>query len=122
MVDRLTRDRPDGSKWSIEKVLNNAYNKGDKEVLLIKVIDRLHNILNMQNISVNKQISIAQETLNTLLPICTYLEDINTEFMIGSVINKILCYQKKGTLLNYKTTNPLLNSIYRNHFIDLFKP
>ena len=122
MVDRLTSDRPDGSKWSIEKVLNNAYNKGDKEVLLIKVIDRLHNILNMQNISVNKQISIAQETLNTLLPICTYLEDINTEFMIGSVINKILCYQEKGTLLNYKTTNPLLNSIYRNHFIDLFKP
>jgi hypothetical protein len=34
MVDMLTRDRPDGTKLSTEKILNNAYQKGDKEVLL----------------------------------------------------------------------------------------
>ncbi len=33
MVDRLTRDRPDGSKLSVEKILENAYEMGDKEVL-----------------------------------------------------------------------------------------
>ena len=33
MVDRLTRDRPDRSKLSVETILNNAYEKNDKEVL-----------------------------------------------------------------------------------------
>ncbi len=44
MVDMLTRDRPDGTKLSVEEILNNAYHKQDKEVLLVKVMDRLHNI------------------------------------------------------------------------------
>src|SRR5574343_748060 len=44
MVDMLTRDRPDGTKLTIEEVITNAYKKADKEVLLIKLIDRLHNI------------------------------------------------------------------------------
>ena len=30
MVDRLTRDRPDGSKLSVREILNNAYDKQDK--------------------------------------------------------------------------------------------
>lgn len=44
MVDRLTRDRPDGTKISVEEMLNNAYIKKDEEVLLIKVVDRIHNL------------------------------------------------------------------------------
>ena len=44
MVDRLTRDRPDGSKLSIKEILSNAYEREDYEVLLIKLGDRLHNI------------------------------------------------------------------------------
>ena len=44
MVDRLTRDRPDGSKLSVEQVLNNAYQLKDEEVLMIKMIDRIHNL------------------------------------------------------------------------------
>jgi (p)ppGpp synthase/HD superfamily hydrolase len=30
IVDMLTRDRPDGTKLSVEEILNNAYAKGDK--------------------------------------------------------------------------------------------
>ena len=37
MVDRLTRDRPDGSKLSIEEILSNAYKREDYEVLLINL-------------------------------------------------------------------------------------
>ena len=44
MVDRLTRDRPMEQKLSVEQILNNAYQLKDKEVLLIKLFDRLHNI------------------------------------------------------------------------------
>ena len=46
MVDRLTRDRPDGTKLSVKEILNNAYQLKDKEVLLIKLFDRLHNMQN----------------------------------------------------------------------------
>ncbi len=44
IVDRLTRDRPDGSKLTVEEILNNSYQEKDKEVLLIKLFDRLHNM------------------------------------------------------------------------------
>ncbi|WHA06205.1 HD domain-containing protein [Candidatus Megaera polyxenophila] len=37
MVDRLTRDRPDGSKLSIKEILSNAYEREDYEVLLISL-------------------------------------------------------------------------------------
>lgn len=54
MVDRLTRDRPDGSKLSIKELLNNAYELRDQEVLLIKLIDRLHNIRTIKSMSAQK--------------------------------------------------------------------
>ena len=44
MVDRLTRDRPDGIKLSVATILNSSYQAKDKEVMLIKLFDRLHNI------------------------------------------------------------------------------
>jgi len=68
MVDRLTRDRPDGSKLSVEEIINNAYKKNDKEVLLIKVIDRLHNLSTVSYIkkqNIKKQI---KETYDALFP------------------------------------------------------
>ena len=55
IVDRLTRDRPDGSKLSVEEILNNAYPTQDKEVLLIKVFDRLHNMQTLGNMPEQKQ-------------------------------------------------------------------
>jgi len=65
MVDRLTRDRPDGTKLSVETILNNAYEKNDKEVLLIKCIDRLHNLSAISHIKEKKIIKQKQETLDS---------------------------------------------------------
>ena len=75
MVDILTRNRPDGSKLSVEQILNNAYQKQDNEVLLIKLIDRLHN---MQTIGVKtpeKKEKICRETINEMLVVCFYLNN-----------------------------------------------
>jgi len=121
IVDRLTRDRPDGNRLSLEEVLETAYRSSDKAVLLIKIIDRLHNLQNMNSLTTNKQISLSQETLNTVLIACTYLEDIGIELMVGNLINKILNYKTKDDLLNDSDKNSLLHYRYRNHFIDLFK-
>jgi len=67
MVDRLTRDRPDGSKWSVEEILRHASEKGDKEVILIKVIDRLHNIRTASFLPVDKQKQQVTETIKNFL-------------------------------------------------------
>jgi (p)ppGpp synthase/HD superfamily hydrolase len=95
MVDRLTRDRPDGSKLSIEEILNNAYHLKDKEVLLIKLFDRLHN---MQTIGVkilDKQIQESKETLKNFITLAMYLENITLEKTISYLCHQISSDQKK---------------------------
>jgi (p)ppGpp synthase/HD superfamily hydrolase len=121
MVDRLTRDRPDGSKWSVEQILQNAYEHNDNEVLLIKVVDRLHNMMTIGIKTIGKQKKAAKETLNAILPICAYLENISTELRMGNIVNKILKYDERNNLLNYKTYNRLLNPIRRKKSIDLLE-
>jgi len=77
MVYMLTRDRPDGSKLSIEEILNNAYQEKDIEVLLIKLIDRLHNMQTIQFKSQEAKERIALETWNMFL---VANASINAEF------------------------------------------
>ncbi len=75
MVDRLTRDRPNGTKLSVEQVLNNAYQLKDKEVLIIKLFDRLHNIQTIKSQSPEKQEKICIETIKHMLLTCFYIEN-----------------------------------------------
>jgi len=67
MVDRLTRDRPDGTKLSVEEILNSAYQLKDKEVLLIKLFDRFHNIQTLNNMSLEKIEKKIKESLKYFL-------------------------------------------------------
>lgn len=122
MVDRLTRDRPDGTKLSVKEIIRMAYKNGDKEVLLIKIFDRLHNLQNIHFLTADKQIKVAKETLNTVLLAATYLEDINIEFIIGNIVNKILDYNPKSDLLKNRINNSLVDNNDLNHYILLFKP
>ena len=89
MVDRLTRDRPNGSKLSVEEILNNAYEKGDKEVLLIKVIDRLHNMQTIGSMGEKKQKRVANETLLHFLLISSEInfdiEEVFTDLCFNAI-------------------------------------
>ena len=67
MVDRLTRDRSDGSKLSVEQVLRNAWFQNDKEVVLIKIVDRIHNINTVNYLSPEKQKEQVTETIKNFL-------------------------------------------------------
>jgi len=78
MVDRLTRDRPDGTKLSIEQVINNAYQLKDKEVLLIKLFDRLHNIQTIGSMNIEKMEKITNETLINFVLLSEYIELTST--------------------------------------------
>ena len=109
MVDRLTRDRPDGTKLSVEEILNNAYKHKDKEVLLIKFIDRLHNMETLDSMSDSKKQKIALETATVIIP---FSEDINLEKLLNILSVKILSpesvnylnklYSMKFSLDNYQ--------------------
>ena len=75
MVDMLTRDRPDGSKLSVEEVLNKAYQTQDEEVLLIKLFDRLHNLKTLDAITDDKKKKVALETLSSFLTLALSFDE-----------------------------------------------
>ena len=75
MVDRLTRDRPDGSKLSVEEILNNIYKVEDEEVLLIKLFDRFHNLTTLDAMTDEKKKKIALETLSNFLAIALSFDE-----------------------------------------------
>jgi len=89
MVYRLTRDRPDGTKLSVEEILNSAYQLKDKEVLLIKLFDRFHNIKTIQFKSLKSQKNTALETWEMFLVLSASI-DIDLEKELNSFIYRII--------------------------------
>ena len=93
MVDRLTRDRPDGSKLSVEHIINNAYHLKDKEVLIIKLFDRLHNIQTIESMSVEKTEKAISETLKKFITLSIYLGERVLGLLAIEKMLTELCYQ-----------------------------
>ncbi len=100
MVDRLTRDRPDGSKLSVEIILKNACAANDIEVLLIKTCDRIHNARTSEYLSEEKKQKLVKETLESFLAIAICLNNSEIEKAIIIETNKLLPQEKK---YNYYT-------------------
>jgi (p)ppGpp synthase/HD superfamily hydrolase len=88
MVDRLTRDRPDGTKLSVEEIINNAYKLKDHEVLMIKLIDRLHNMQTISTLRPEKQNIITHETADYFIILSIYVEHSYLEEKLTN-----LCFQ-----------------------------
>ncbi len=93
MVDRLTRDRLNRSKLSVQEIINNAYYKKDNEVLLIKLFDRLHNVQTIGSMSTEKTKKITDETLKKFITLSIYLGEKVSGIL--EIENKLieLCYQ-----------------------------
>ena len=117
MVDMLTRDRPDGTKLTIEEVINNAYKKADKEVLLIKLIDRLHNIQTIGSLSAKKIEKTITETLANFIASSMYLGLLEIESQLTESCmyydskQKNKSYKKKSIFSFNDHTSPLLSLI-----------
>lgn len=118
MVDMLTRDRPDGSKLSVEEIINKAYKKQDEEVLLIKLFDRLHNVKTLGYQSEAKREHTIFETITQFIVPAAYYgyNDIEKELW------KICCYHKNLdydllTFVDKPFNNkslPVLSQVYKN--------
>jgi (p)ppGpp synthase/HD superfamily hydrolase len=102
MVDRLTRDRPDGSKLSVEEILNNAYKKNDQEVLLIKVVDRLHN---MQTIGAKSP----EKIKNTLIQ--TFQRFVSLSMFLGNDTVIMSMLEKRIIKLSYENIHHLSSNL-----------
>lgn len=117
MVDRLTRDRPDGTKLTVEEIINSTYKNGDKEVLLIKLIDRLHNIQTIESMSTQKIEKIIAETLTNFIAGSMYLglleieQQLTESCMYYDSKQKNKPYKKKSIFSFNDHTSPLLSLI-----------
>jgi (p)ppGpp synthase/HD superfamily hydrolase len=113
MVDMLTRDRPNGTKFSVEQILYNAHAKGDKEVLLIKCIDRLHNI---QTLKVQSQEKINKTVKETLVNFTVLSEYLELPFMSKTISH--ICKKNQKEL----TIEERLLAQYKFSFNDNYQP
>ena len=89
IVDRLTRNRPDGTKLTIEEIINSAYHKKDKEVLLIKLFDRLHNIQTIESVGAGKAKQTINETVKQFITLSIFLGEGRLEILIAENITRI---------------------------------
>lgn len=133
MVDMLTRDRPDGTKLSVEEILDNAYTKSDKEVLLVKIMDRLHNMQTINSKSLNKIYKTSEQTFNLFILLSIYLENLKIETEIFDTCHKNLNLGQNNlqnpseggasfslNFQNYANPETLLSQVYQNNS-DLYQ-
>jgi (p)ppGpp synthase/HD superfamily hydrolase len=119
MVDMLTRDRPDGSKLSVEEILNNAYQKQDEEVLLIKLFDRLHNLTTLDAMTSEKKKKIALETLSSFLALALSFDEQGDQTIAKLCLNHL---QLNYSQPSFSFSNLCKLKPIEFDFIKLIKP
>ena len=79
IVQRLTRIKTDENsnkvKVSVEELISDMKKADDQEALLIKEIDRLHNLVTIESMSKEKQQHTAGETMEHVMPNVAYAVD-----------------------------------------------
>jgi (p)ppGpp synthase/HD superfamily hydrolase len=134
MVDRLTRDRLDGSKLSVEEILNNAYRLKDNDVLLIKLFDRLHNIKTLSIKPLAKIIEESKQTIELFILLSIYLQNSDIEnailqeccknLSIKAIAPKLVSQDGMSSILNSKENNDtyqLLSQVFENEAPQWYK-
>ena len=112
IVDMLTRDRPDGTKLSVEQILHNAYQAKDKEVLLIKFIDRLHNLSTMAAMLEAKQLKQIEQSLKHLMSLATITEMHEISYLIYKECQKNNLLNKRIESSDFTSLAPNLKNLY----------
>ena len=121
MVNRLTRDRPDGTKLSVKEIIRMAYKNGDKEVLLIKIFDRLHNLQNIHFLTADKLQKTFDQTIDFFITLAVFLEAPEIETQLFSICQNLLKNYSQPMHLAEKDVNPSLCSVKsenQNHFLS----
>ncbi len=72
MVERLTRVKPEG-KVSSEEILRVMYENKDKETMIVKLCDRLHNMMTIKGRAIEVQTRVIKETAQIFIVVAIYL-------------------------------------------------
>ncbi|MBZ7994852.1 RelA/SpoT family protein [Campylobacter canadensis] len=92
----------------------------DSRVLLVKLCDRLHNMLTLDALKEAKQKRIAEETLMVYAPIAhrlgissikDYLEDLSFKYLMPEEFNQIAYYLKANNMQLQLTLNDFIDKI-----------
>ena len=89
IVQRLTRYH-ENRKISVVELLDRLYEKNDKTTILIKIIDRLHNLLTIHAVQDASRQSNLRESVEEFLIACVFLENTEMEEIIRKICVKIL--------------------------------
>jgi (p)ppGpp synthase/HD superfamily hydrolase len=94
IVDRLTRkiNPENGKKMSAGECLVKSINIDDKESVLIKMCDRIHNVMTIDSMSKEKQERIIQETIHEFFVLAMQNKNSDIELILEKII---LSYRKK---------------------------
>jgi (p)ppGpp synthase/HD superfamily hydrolase len=85
MVHRLTRVRGDGIKLSVSRIIEEAVALGDREVIYIKTMDRIHNLQTLGNMPPRKKLKIAHESIKHVMLSQAFIGDIEIESYLYSL-------------------------------------
>ena len=81
----LTRIKADGVKISSAQMLEELWLQKKKDILLLKLCDRLHNMQTISAKSPEKAQKIADETIKNFTILSEFLELPNISYVIGSI-------------------------------------
>ncbi|MFQ3307520.1 MAG: MHS family proline/betaine transporter-like MFS transporter [Candidatus Midichloriaceae bacterium] len=99
IVYRLTRYYKDGKKQSIEEIIGSILDTDDKEALLIKQVDRLHNLSTIGVMKEKKQIETVIETLKDIMGHVAYsVDNLNVNDKLK--LERLMLIQCREILVN----------------------
>lgn len=94
LVKRVTRAiKPDGTRIKTSELLDDAYNANDTEAVLIKSMDRMHNLLTLEAIDEQKQMENIKETTQEFFLSCIFLEKISAEINLKNICQYYIQHQ-----------------------------
>jgi len=113
MVEGVTRIKLDEKITSAE-MFSLLYEHKDKEAIVIKIYDRIHNMQTIGFKSIKKQKKIAVETLRIFMPIAAYFEMLTVEQELLK-----MCYAVLKPKNSFRIDQVLQNVLYHDRIVGL---
>ena len=103
-VESLTRNTIYG-RLSVQELIEPLYQQKNNDILIIKMIDRLHNMRTISAKSVEKQYKIASETMRIFVPLAQYLQILKIEQELAelcmAILNKVITFSVGGAIQKF---------------------
>lgn len=126
LVDGVTKIKGDNHKTNeerkaqyIRKVTTSILS--DVRIIIIKLMDRVHNMQTMEYQSHEKQIKISKETLEIYVPIAYYLGIYKIRFLLEDLSFKYLNPEKYQEIMNLREQFVVEGEVILNEMMEIVK-